>query len=158
MPFVKPADLDGPMINYAGAGLSEEGVKHSRLISANSALMVCIGATLGKVNSNTQNVCCNQQINTLTPCIEEMIDFVVLALKSSDFHCLAWSKAGTGTLPIISKGKWEVLPIPIPPLHEQHRIVAKVGELVTLCDQLETAQNERETQRDRLAFARIPLS
>ena len=39
--------------------------------------------------------------------------------------------------------------------HYKHRIVAKVDELMTLCDQLEAAQQERERRRDRLASASL---
>ena len=38
---------------------------------------------------------------------------------------------------------------------EQHRIVAKVDELMALCDQLEAARTERETTRNRLAAASL---
>lgn len=47
------------------------------------------------------------------------------------------------------------IPIPLPPLAEQHRIVAKVDELMALCDELEAAQAKREDRRDRLVAATL---
>lgn len=45
------------------------------------------------------------------------------------------------------------IPVALPPLAEQHRIVAKVDELMGLCDRLEAARASRETVRDRLTAA-----
>jgi type I restriction enzyme S subunit len=46
-------------------------------------------------------------------------------------------------------------PFPHPPLAEQHRIVAKVNEVMSLCDLLEAARGAREAVRDRLAAASL---
>ena len=45
--------------------------------------------------------------------------------------------------------------LPLPPLAEQHRIVAKVDELMGLCDRLQTERTAREATRDRLMSASL---
>lgn len=47
----------------------------------------------------------------------------------------------------LSVGNISNFVLPIPPLAEQHRIVAKVDELMALCDQLKSSlQQAQETQ------------
>lgn len=55
----------------------------------------------------------------------------------------------------LNRGSISNLLLPLPPLAEQHRIVAKVDELMALCDRLEAAQTERETWRDILSAASL---
>ena len=47
------------------------------------------------------------------------------------------------------------LTIPLPPLAEQHRIVAKVDELMALCDRLETQLTIVQTESRRLLEAAV---
>jgi type I restriction enzyme S subunit len=55
--------------------------------------------------------------------------------------------------PNISLTNAREFPIPVPPLAEQSRIVAKVDELMALCDQLEDQLNTTQTESRRLLEA-----
>ncbi|NDY93584.1 hypothetical protein G3A44_20545 [Ideonella sp. TBM-1] len=53
----------------------------------------------------------------------------------------------------VSREQILALPILLPPLAEQHRIVAKVDELMALCDRLEARQQDAEAAHARLVQA-----
>ena len=83
-------------------------------------------------------------------------DFVVLFLKSPHFIETGIPKmTGTAGQKRVPVEYFANAPFPLPPLPEQHRIVAKVNELMELCDRLEAARAERETARDRLTVASL---
>lgn len=78
------------------------------------------------------------------------IRFLLTVLETLDLGSL-----GKGVKPGLSRSEAYQLPIMVPPLAEQHRIVAKVDELMKLCNELETAQAKREKRRDRLVAATL---
>jgi|TARA_Y100000310_G_scaffold300484_1_gene336185 type I restriction enzyme S subunit len=62
---------------------------------------------------------------------------------------LATGMTATG----IKSAKLKEIPVPIPPLAEQHRIVAKVDRLMALCDTLKSRLNEIQATQVQLADA-----
>jgi type I restriction enzyme S subunit len=99
------------------------------------------------------DVSCNQQINTITPFARIDALFVAYWMKSPLIQRQVLSLAPQTTLPILSKGKWELLLFPLPPLAEQCRIVAKVDELMKICDKLKALIKEAQTTQIQLADA-----
>lgn len=83
-------------------------------------------------------------------------DYILLFWKSPHFIETGIPKmTGTAGQKRVPTDYFANSPFPLPPLAEQHRIVAKVDELMALCDELEAARTERETKRDRLAAASL---
>ena len=83
-------------------------------------------------------------------------DYILIFLKSPHFIGTGIPKmTGTAGQKRVPTEYFTASPLPLPPLAEQHRIVAKVDELMALCDQLDAARIEREAQRDRLTAASL---
>lgn len=141
IPFIKPGDIYPNYVDYGNEGLSHEGqLELGRIAPANSILMVCIG-TIGKCNSIDRPCAFNQQINSITPYIP-ITGYLLKAISSNYFQSEAWQQSSSTTIAILNKGKWNDIIVPIPPIREQHRIVAKVDELMAMCDQLEQRQTD----------------
>jgi len=117
-------------------GLSRIGKEKARIIEKNSILMVCIGGSTGKCFSNNQDVCCNQQINAITPFIGVDSLFLLMLMQSSFFQSSVWSIATGTATSIVNKENWRTLIFPLPPLAEQQRIVERLEQLLPLCDKL----------------------
>jgi type I restriction enzyme S subunit len=88
---------------------------------------------------------------------EKVLDeqFLFYWLRCASFQDIVSSKMKGVAYPAISDTEFWQCPIPLPPLAEQMRIVAKVDELMALCDQLEAQQQERETKHTALAQATL---
>ena len=94
-----------------------------------------------------QRVICFQGYGALTPA------FLVIQILSGQFQFIL-EKNGTGmTAKGIKASKLKQLPIAIPPLAEQHRIVAKIDEVMALCDALNAPSADAQTPQIHLADA-----
>ena len=77
--------------------------------------------------------------------------FVLAYLKAPMFLAVGETKmTGTAGQKRLPKDFLEANPFPLAPLAEQHRIVAKVDELMALCDRLEAEQSDATTAHERL--------
>jgi type I restriction enzyme, S subunit len=95
------------------------------------------------------------ELHVLRP-LEISANYVLIFLKCSYFIESGIPRmTGTAGQKRVPTEYFAYTPFPLPPLAEQHRIVAKVDELMALCDRLEAAQGERESRRDRLAASSL---
>ncbi len=153
VPFIKPPDLENRAIDSPQSYLSHEGAAISRTLPPLSVLVTCIG-NLGRVGISRTRVAFNQQINAVVP--SEAIDpfFFFYAAQSHAFRTQLESKASATTISIVNKGNFERITIPLPPLAEQKRIVAKIEELFS---ELEAGEESLRVARRQLGVYRQSL-
>ena len=138
IPFYKPTDLDkGKCVKNASENLSILGFEQARKLPINSILVTCIGATIGKTGLITAEGSCNQQINAIIPNNAAFAEFVYYVCISDYLQEEIKQNASATTLPILNKRNFAKLLFPLPPLPEQHRIVAKIEELFSKLDLIE---------------------
>ncbi|MEX2579940.1 MAG: restriction endonuclease subunit S [Verrucomicrobiales bacterium] len=116
-------------------------------------ILISVRAPVGPTNFCDVDCCIGRGLTALR-CLADsdrmFLRLVVQALEGD----LANLGFGT-TFAAINRQHLEGFIIPLPPLAEQKRIVAKVEDLMGLCDELEAAHAERERQRERLNAASL---
>lgn len=108
--------------------------------------------TIGKIARLGIPAFHNEAIISIRPALADLDSYLFSVLPQ-----FAKSGATKGAIKgaTLNRSSISNILIPLPPVAEQHRIVAKIDELMALCDQLELAQNEREACRDRLVAASL---
>jgi type I restriction enzyme S subunit len=119
-------------------------------------LLVCVGATTGRLTvlRAPQDMVLVRSVALIRPNSETEAEYLERAIRSPVVQQQIWASVKAAAQPCLYINRIQSLVIP-PPLAEQHRIVAKVDELMGLCDRLEAAQARREGTRDRLAAATL---
>ena len=95
--------------------ISERGRLESAVAEPGDILMVCIGGSIGKCAAASYATAFNQQINSIHPVLTSN-EYVLNAMTAGEFMASVVSTATGSATPIISKGKWDLLLLPLPPL------------------------------------------
>ena len=137
IPWLKTGDLNDGLVTDIPEHITELGLENSsaKLNPAGSVLIAMYGATIGKVGilgipATTNQACC--------ACIEykgitQQHLFLFLLANKANFV----AAGGGGAQPNISKEIITKTLIPLPPIEEQNRIVAKVKDLFSHLDMIE---------------------
>lgn len=135
----------------------EKATKGLQLFPPNSVLIVGIGATLGKVGLLKTKSAANQQINGVIPNNRVVPIYLTFSLLAQN----AFMKqiANISTLSIMNQDKTKQIPLVVPPIDEQKRIIAflnkETAKIDTLIEKCKTAIELLKERRTALISAAV---
>ena len=157
IPWLTPADMRSQGSRYVSRGsrdITSVGLRRSsaQLLPAGSILFSS-RAPIGHVGIAANPLSTNQGFKSCVPYIADMSEYLYLFLKQAGPEI---DEQATGTtFKEVSGKEFALIPIPVPPLAEQHRIVAKVDELMDLLDRLEETQKRRDAAQSAYVDASL---
>jgi type I restriction enzyme S subunit len=150
LPIIRIQNLSDPTkpFNFAQGDYPDE------VVVRDGDILVSWSATLDAFVWNRGPGVLNQHIFRVIPACE-LVDtrFLTLLLRQAIRDLSEGEHAHGLVMTHVNRGPFLSHVVAIPPRTEQQRIVAKVNELMALCDRLEAAQVERERWRGRLTAA-----
>ena len=136
IPWLKTGDLNDGFIKEVPEFITELALEKTsvRLNPVGSVLMAMYGATIGKLGILEIPVTTNQACCACIPYEGMYNKYLFYYLMSMRQTYIGMAEGGAQ--PNISKEKIVNSILPLPPLEEQHRIVAKLEEILPLCERL----------------------
>jgi type I restriction enzyme, S subunit len=159
IPIIRTTNIRNRVFNLDGVNyINEETYEYwSRRCPPESGdIMFTREAPMGEaaIIPNGVRWCLGQRTMLIRPMHNYLsVDYLLLALTEPHLLERASEHAIGSTVKHLRVGDVENLNIPLPPLPEQHRIAAKVGELMTLCDSLKAKLNRGQTTQLQLTDA-----
>lgn len=150
--WIKIGDTDkgGKYITSAGERIRREGLVKTRMVYPGDFLLTN-SMSFGRPYITQIEGCIHDGWLRISPPSSLVKDYLYLLLSSPYVHSF-FVKAAAGAVVLnLNADKVRELPIPLPPLAEQHRIVAKVDELMALCDQLKIRLTQARQLNEKLA-------
>ncbi len=151
IPWFKSGELTADYISQSEETVTELALKECslRANSVGDVLIAMYGATIGKTAILSVPATTNQAVCACTPFNGIANRYLLLLLKALKPNFIG--QGAGGAQPNISREKIIATITALPPLPEQRRIVAKVDELMALCDQLEQQQTHGIAAHQALA-------
>ena len=137
IPWLKTGDLNDGYVSEIPESITEEAVANSsaKINPIGSILIAMYGATIGKLGILTYPASTNQACCACIKYFAIIQSYLFYFLLSHRAAFIA--KGGGGAQPNISKEIIVNTLIPLPPLAEQQRIVAKIEELFSILDDIQ---------------------
>lgn len=160
IPWVSPKDMKTLYISDVVDHISEEALEQSsvQLIPQRSLLLVFRGMILAHsfpVALSMREVTINQDMKALQILVPAISEYLLRACRALELTMLKKvARSSHGTCRLDSKDVAE-FPIPLPPLTEQKRIVAKLNQLMALCDKLEAKLTQSQADSEALMDAAV---
>ena len=131
-------------------------VKKSDLILALTRPYISTGLKVSKCPPEYDGALLNQRVAAIRFFSDINSDFGFLFFSSPIVLSIYQERfGGSGLQPNLKMSDVTTLLVPIPPAEEQHRIVAKIDQLMALCDQLKARLNQARQVHEHLANALV---
>ena len=149
-PWFKSGELTADFIETSEETITDLALQECslRLNQPGDVLIAMYGATIGKTAILKTLGTTNQAVCACTPNAGIFNIYLLVLLKAMKSNFVAQGTGGAQ--PNISREKIIATVIALPSTEEQHRIVAKVEELMALCDRLEGGHTDAADAHEKL--------